>query len=332
MFKTASFFRIDPDFVVPPLDALELALQATRFVPCGPTQAESSGWVAPRGNKSISLVESVGGQIILKLCTERRPLPASAVKAAVEERIEKYKEETGQERVGAKIKKAFKEEVIIDLLPRAFTKRSSTLLWIDPVHHFLVVDTGSLSGADKIVTYLVEALNEVPGSRPGIGVKPVQTTLSAATAMAFWLSNKEAPHGFTVDRDCELKTPDDLKATVRYSRHTLEIDEVADHIAAGKVPTQLALTWNERVSFMLTETAQVKKLKLLDVVLDGVQEGGKDDDGFDTDAAILTGELSGLLPDLLDALGGELEPGGPDSAESASQSKASQAEVDTQPF
>ncbi len=309
MFKTASFFRIALDFVLPPLDAFEEALQAARFVPCGATQPESSGWIAPRGNKSIALVESVGGQIILKLCTERRPLPASAVKAAVEERIEKYKAETGQERVGAKIKKEFKEEVILDLLPRAFTKRSSTLLWIDPVHHFLVVDTGSLSGADKIVTYLIEALNEIPGERAGMGVKPVQTTLSAATAMAFWLSSREAPVGFTVDRDCELKTPDDLKATVRYSRHTLEIDEVAEHIAAGKVPTQLALTWNDRVSFVLSESAQVKKLKLLDVVLDGVQEGGKDDDGFDTDVAILTGELSGLLPDLLEALGGELTLG-----------------------
>jgi recombination associated protein RdgC len=255
------------------------------------------------------------------------------VKAAVEERIEKYKEETGQERVGAKIKKAFKEEVVLDLLPRAFTKRSSTLLWIDPVRHFLVVDTGSLSGADKIVTYLVEALSEVPGSHPGLGVKPVQTTLSAATAMAFWLSNKEAPQGFTVDRDCELKTPDDLKATVRYSRHTLEIDEVAEHIAAGKVPTQLALTWNDRASFMLTETAQVKKLKLLDVVLDGVQQGGKDDDGFDTDVAILTGELSGLLSDLIDALGGELSPGTAD-LESASTNTlaASTTQEDTQPF
>jgi len=124
--------------------------------------------------------------------------------------------------------------------------------------------------------------------------------------MSHWLSSREAPVGFTVDRDCELKTPDDQKSTVRYSRHTLEIDEVAQHIATGKVPTQLALTWNDRVSFVLTETAQVKKLKLLDVVLDGVQEGGKDDDGFDTDAAILTGELTAMLPDLIEALGGEI--------------------------
>ena len=310
MFKSASYFRIADDFILPPLEALEEALQATRFMPCGATQPESSGWVAPRGNKSIALVEVIDHQVILQLCTERRPLPASAVKAAVDECIEKYKQETGRERVSAKIKKEFKEEAIQSLLPRAFTKRSSTTLWIDPVNKFLVVDSGSLAGADKVISHLVEVLGDIAGSRPGLMARPVQTTMSAAAAMAHWLASREGPVGFTVDRDCELKMPDDQKAAVRYSRHTLEIDEVAEHIAAGKVPTQLAMTWNDRVSFVLTDTAQVKKIKLLDVVLDGVQEGGKDDDGFDTDAAIVTGELSALIPDLLEALGGELSSDG----------------------
>jgi len=256
------------------------------------------------------MVETVGTQVIVRLSVERRPLPASAVKAEVDERVEKYKQETGRERASAKIKKEFKEEAIQSLLPRAFTKRSSTTLWIDPENKFLVVDSGSLSGADKVVSHLIEALSEIPGSRPGLMAKPVQTTMAASAAMAHWLSSQEAPVGFTVDRDCELKMPDDQKSTVRYSRHVLEIAEVAEHIAAGKVPTQLAMTWNERVSFVLTDMAQVKKIKLLDVVLDGVQENGKDDDGFDTDAAIVTGELSALLPDLLEALGGELSPDG----------------------
>ncbi len=306
MFKAVSFFRIAKDFILPPLDALEEALQATRFTPCGATQAESSGWVPPRGNKSTVLAESVGPQLILRLCTERRPLPASAVKDAVEQRIEKYKQETGHERVGARIKKEFKEEAILDLLPRAFTKRSSTTLWVDPVNKFLVVDAGSLTGADKVVSQLLEALSTIPGSGAGLMARPVQTTVSAAIAMAHWLASREAPVGFTIDRDCELKMPDDQKSTVRYSRHTLEIDEVAEHIAAGKVPTQLAMTWNDRVSFVLTDMTQIRKLKLLDVVLDGVQDKGKDDDGFDADAAIVTGELSALIPDLLEALGGEL--------------------------
>ena len=306
MFKAASFFRIAHDFTLPPLDALEDALQASRFRPCGATQPESSGWVPPRGNKSTVLAEKVGGQLILRLCTERRPVPASAIKDAVEQRIEQYKQETGHERVGAKIKKEFKEEAMHSLLPRAFTKRSSTTLWIDPVNKFLVVDSGSLAGADKVVSQLIEVLSEIPGSVPGLMARPVQTTMSAATAMAHWLATREAPVGFTIDRDCELKMPDDQKSAVRYSRHTLEIDEVAEHIAGGKVPTQLAMTWHDRVSFVLTDAAQVRKLKLLDVVLDGVQDKGKDDDGFDADAAILTGELAALLPDLLEALGGEL--------------------------
>lgn len=305
MFKSASFFRIADDFVLPPLEALEQALEAARFLPCGATQAESSGWVAPRGNKSTALVENINRQIIVRLCTERRPVPASAIKAAVEERIEKYKQETGRERVGAKIKKEFKEEVLLDLMPRAFTKQSSTTLWLDPVNKFIVVDSGSLTGADKVVSFLVEALSSIGGAA-GLKAQPVQTSQSAAVSMAHWLSSREAPVGFTVDRDCELKMPDDEKSTVRYSRHTLEIDEVAEHIAAGKVPTQLAMTWNDRVSFVLSDAGQIKKLKLLDVVLDGIGDKGKDDDGFDTDAAILTGELSAMIPDILEALGGEL--------------------------
>lgn len=305
MFKNACYFRIADGFELPALPALEKALQKTRFIPCGPTQAESSGWVAPRGAKHSQLAELVGGQLILKLCTEKRAVPASAVKAAVEEKIERYKKETGQERVGARAKKEFKEEVLLDLLPRAFTKRVNTLLWLAPAQKLLVVDSGTLAGADRIVSALLAALLDIPGVGAALDLQLIQTELSPSAAMAHWLSTREAPFHFTIDRDCELKTPDDQKSSVRYARHTLEIDEVAQHIAAGKVPTQLAMTWNERVSFVLSDTGQVRRMKMLDVVMEGVDKPGKDEDGFDADAAILTGELAGLLPDLLDALGSE---------------------------
>ena len=306
MFKSACFFRIADNFELPDRDALERVLHKGRFVPCGPTQPESSGWVAPRGNKSKVLAEVVGGHLILRLCTEKRAVPASAVKAAVEERVERYKTETGNERVPAKVKKEFKEEVLLDLLPRAFSKRVTTLLWLDPKAKMLVVDAGSLAAADRIVSTLIAALLDVPGGGPALDLQMVHTQTSPAASMAHWLSTREAPWHFTVDRDCELKAPDEQKSSVRYARHTLDIDEVAQHIAAGKVPTQLALTWNERVSLMLTEAGQIRRLKMLDVVLKEAEDGkGKDDDNFDANAAILTGELSQLIPDLLEALGGE---------------------------
>jgi recombination associated protein RdgC len=122
--------------------------------------------------------------------------------------------------------------------------------------------------------------------------------------MAEWLATREAPPGFSIDRDCELKQPDSEKASVRYARHTLDIDELALHIRQGKLPTQLAMTWNGRVSFVLTEALTLKRIKLLDVVLEG-NAPAKDEDGFDADVAISTGELGRLIPDLLAALGGE---------------------------
>jgi recombination associated protein RdgC len=310
MFKSACFFRIADDFVLPDRDALERVLHKARFLPCGPTQPESSGWVPPRGNKSKTLAEVVGGQLILKLCTEKRAVPASAVKSAVDERVERYKAETGNERVPAKVKKDFKEEVLLDLLPRAFSKRVNTLLWLDPKRKMLVVDAGSLAAADRVVSSLLAALLEVPDAGPALDLQLVHTQTSPATSMAHWLSTREAPWRFTIDRDCELKAADEQKSSVRYARHTLDIDEVAQHIAAGKVPTQLAMTWNDRVSFMLTDAGQIRRLKMLDVVLKEAEDtAGKNDDNFDGNAAILTGELSELIPDLLEALGGELQPG-----------------------
>jgi recombination associated protein RdgC len=106
-----------------------------------------------------------------------------------------------------------------------------------------------------------------------------------------------------VDRECELKAADESKAVVRYVRHALDTDEVKQHVEGGKLPSRLAMTWAGRVSFTLTEGMQLKKLAFLDVVFEGA---GNEDEGFDADVAIATAELRKLLPDLLEALGGEV--------------------------
>ena len=186
-----------------------------------------------------------------------------------------------------------------ELLPRAFAKRSHTLVWLDAKAGLVWVDAASVKKADALITRLVDLLGG------GMRLALLQTQTSPATAMAEWLATREAPAGFSIDRDCELKQPDSEKATVRYARHTLDIDELAAHIQQGKLPTQLAMTWNGRVSFVLTEALTLKKIKLLDVVLEGTPEP-QGDDGFDADVALSTGELRLLIPDLLAALGGEL--------------------------
>jgi recombination associated protein RdgC len=298
MFKNALIYRMGP-WTPPSTPEIEERLSRLRFAECGATQTESAGWVEPRGEKHGLLIENIGGHLILRLCTERKGVPSSVVKGELELQLEKIEAETGRKPKGKRAKE-LKEEIVHSLLPRAFPKRSSTLVWIDLDARLVIVNAGSLKSADRVATMLVELLGG------GISLTLLQSELSPATAMAEWLRTREAPRAFTVDRECELKQPDSEKAVVRYTRHTLDIDEVGEHIQQGKLPTQLAMTWNSRVSFVLTETMALKKIKLLDVVLEGQPSGSKDDSGFDTDVAITTGELRQLIPDLIEALGGEL--------------------------
>lgn len=138
----------------------------------------------------------------------------------------------------------------------------------------------------------------------GFAVLQLNTQTSATAAMSEWLSSQEPPPGFSVDRECELKAVDASKSVVKYAHHALDIEEVKQHIAEGKLPTKLAMTWDERVSFMLTESLQIRKISFLDGVFEGTSQ--EKEDGFDADAAIATGEIGRLLPDLIEALGGEI--------------------------
>jgi len=300
MFKNALIYRIE-HWDPPALVEIENRLAAAPFVECRPTQPESAGWVAPRGDPHAALAESLGGQLVLRLCTESRAVPAAVVKTQLQARLDAAEKETGRRPKG-KLAKELKEAVVHSLLPRAFPKRADALVWLDPVSRIVWVGVGSTKRADAVVTRLIEALGG------GLRLSLLQTELSPAVAMTQWLSEKEAPAGFSIDRDCELKQPDSEKATVRYARHTLDIDEIGEHIRQGKLPTQLAMTWAGRVSFVLTEALTLKKIELLDVVLEGAgvdaANAGRDDSGFDADIAIATGELRQMLPALIEALGG----------------------------
>jgi recombination associated protein RdgC len=301
VFKNVMMYRVVSAWEQT-LAKLEAALEESRFIECGASQEKSVGWVAPRGEDHGPLVEVVAGQWILKLMVEVKVLPGTVVKRKAEEQLQHIEATTGR-KPGKKETREIREDARLSLLPLAFTKQSTVLVWIDPQAQTLVLDAGSQSRADVVMTCLIKAID-------GLAVQLINTQMSPASAMSIWLSTKEAPQSFSVDRECELKAADESKAVVRYTRHALDTDEVTQHIAAGKVPTRLALTWNDHVSFVLTEALQLKKVAMLDVVFEGVGAAGDGkDDGFDTDVVIATGELRKLIPDLLEALGGEVIPG-----------------------
>lgn len=297
MFKSIQFFRIIQGWAGDH-QKVEEAVGGTRFVECGASQERSTGWVEPRGEKHGPLVEAIGGHWLLKIMTESKILPASVVKEVLIERLEGIESSTGR-KPGKKETKEIREDVHRELLAKAFTKKSASFVWIDQKAGLLIIEAGSKAKSDEIISLLVKSLE-------GFGVTHVNTQMSPATCMSNWLLSQEAPVNFSADRDCVLKAGDESKSTVKYAKHALDIEEIRAHIAQGKIPTQLAMTWNSRLSFILSDAGTVKKIEFLDVVLD---EGNSNESGFDADAAIVTGEISALIPDLIQALGGEMVEG-----------------------
>ena len=302
MFKNVTIYRIAPGWDAT-LETMEAALDAARFVPCGASQDKSVGWAEPRGEEHGPLVESVAGQRILKLVIETKAVPGSVVKEKAQEAADHIEATTGR-KPGKKETKELREDALQALLPQAFPRRGSVWVWFDLANGLLITDAGSQGKNDEVVTALVRAFD-------GLAVTLLQTAMTPQTAMTQWLATTDPendwPAGFNVERECELKSADEEKSAVKFTRHHLLTDEVRKHLAEGKLPTRLALSWEGRIGFTLTESMQLKKLAFLEGVFD--DRPNDDEAGFDTDVMLATGELTQLIPALIEALGGEIEPG-----------------------
>lgn len=294
-FKNLQVFRLTTSWDILPSD-LHQQLSRVPFTECCSNEFQTQGWDAPR--ESGKLVHSVNGNFLLKLSKEKKLLPSSVINQVTKARALEIEEEQGFA-PGRKAFKDLKERITEELLPRAFAVKSSTSVWIDPVNRWLVIDASSPSTADDVIKLLLKCCDKLP-------LEGLRTAISPQSAMTSWLAGNEAPKGFTIDQDTELKSSTEDKATVRYVRYTLEPDDTLKHITAGKQCTKLALTWDDKVSFVLTDTLAIKRIKPLDVLEEGKVIASNQDERFDADFVLMTGELAKMLDDLVFSLNGEL--------------------------
>ena len=279
------------------IETIEAAMKEREYAPCAASQDRSVGWIPPRGEANGALLEAVAGQWIAKLMIETKAVPASVVRRKLDERCAEIEKTTGR-KPGKKERKELKEDVLTALMPMAFPKMSAIDVWIDPVRNVIVLNTPSQSKADDVATQLVRAID-------GLALSRFNTAMEPSLAMASWLTDGEAPGEFELGRDAELASTDESKAKVQYTNHPLDIEEVVEHIEKGMRPTKLGLTWDDRVSFVLTEGMTLRSMTFLGGTLDTQAANDSAADNFDADVTISTGETANLIAALVSVLGGE---------------------------
>ncbi len=299
-FKNMMVYRLSREIPLS-ADEMEKQLSACSFTPCGSQDQLKTGWVPPLNNQTDSLVHASNGQMLLCARKEEKILPAPVIKQALEAKISRMEAEH-QRKLKKTEKDSLKEEVIHSLLPRAFSRYSQTWLWIDTQHQLIMVDSASAKKSEDLLALLRKSLGSLP-------VVPLALETPAELTLTEWVRSGSLPAGFTLMDEAELKSTLEEGGVIRCKKQELVSDEIAHHIEAGKRVTKLALDWQERLQFIVSEDGTVKRLKFSDTLREQNDDIDREDQAlrFDADFVLMTGELAAFTEALVDALGGEVK-------------------------
>ncbi|WP_288352868.1 recombination-associated protein RdgC [uncultured Marinobacter sp.] len=298
-FRNARVFRFTKPFEIT-AEALEEKLQEDAFKPCGPQETSRQGWVSPMGKHSDLLVHSAGGYHLIALRKEEKLLPASVIKELVDEKAEMIEAEQHR-KVRRKEKDELKEEVTLEMLPRAFSKNRRCYAYLAPADGVLVVDAGSSKQAEDLASTLRKSLGSLP-------VRPPAVEQAPAFTFTGWLNESiDLPASIELGNECELKDTSEDGGVVRCKGLDLQGDEIRSHLDAGMQVTKLSVTWDDSLSFVLDEELGIRRLKFGDTLQEKLDDVDADDAAarFDAAFSLMTLELARLIPGLLEALGGE---------------------------
>lgn len=294
-FRNLTFFRF-PTTLAKNLDELDARLEDCRLKPVGPSELMSRGFIPPMGREAEAMSHRVGDALWITLGGEDRLLPAAVVNDQLARKLEEIEHKEGR-RPGGRARKRLKEDIVMELLPRAFVRPVRCSATLDLEHGFIAVDTSSRKTAENLVSELRHAL----GSFPAL---PLNAETSVRALMTGWLAGEPLPGGLALGDECELKDPVDGGAVVRCSRHELQADEIRRHLEAGKQATRVALVLDDHVGFVLGEDLVLRKLKFLDGAVDQLE--GTETEGLhaelDARYALMAGELKRLFAILDGAL------------------------------
>ncbi len=292
-FRNLTFFRFPASLNIEDLDA---GLVDCALKPVGAMELSSRGFVSPFGRNEEALSHRIGDALWLAAGSEDKILPGSVVNDLLQKKLAEIEEKEGR-RLGGRARKRLKEDLVHELLPRAFVKPGRTDAMLDLTHGFIAVDTSSRKSAEAVVSDVRQAL----GSFPAL---PLNAEVAPRSILTGWIVGDPLPDGLSLGDECELRDPVDHGAVIKCQHQELQSDEIAKHLEAGKQVTRLALTLDDHVSFVLGEDLVIRKLKFLDGAVDQLESSDRDDFRAELDArfALFSAEVRRLFLTLEPAL------------------------------
>ena len=186
----------------PAADELEAKLTLKPFKHCAAMAAQSAGWVAPLGRYGSMMTHQIAGYTMLCLKTQTKVLPAACVREKLQTRIDEI-EAKEDRKIRGKEKTDLKDEVVFDMLPRAFPKSALLYGYIDHAQGLLIINTNSKPRAEEFTVQLRDALGTLPAH-------PLTTEINPSNVMTEWVRMGKAADKFTLGEACSMQSMEEL--------------------------------------------------------------------------------------------------------------------------
>ena len=214
----------------------------------GALGSKLNGWCPIIGDRFALYPEGVNA-VFFCMMTKEKILPTSVIDDAVQEEVFEI-EKTGVTLSKSQIK-LIKSDVIDRLLAIALIRRTKVNCFMTT--EYLFVDSSSPSKADEVISLILKTFPEMTLSPFDLPLLPEKLTQWGKDAQL-------VPDCFLRCGAYVIKSPDGEKQVRMKGFHDGETLGAEDFVREGEIVTEMSLSWEGRVTFMLTSNAVLKQV------------------------------------------------------------------------
>ncbi|MBI0114073.1 MULTISPECIES: recombination-associated protein RdgC [unclassified Gilliamella] len=291
-FKNAIIYQLNNDNLLDK-QTIEQALKSASFSPCGNLDTTKMGWVSPYNDNNLdNFIIDMQGHLLLRIKKETKILPAPVIKQALIDKIDKQ-EKALSRKLSKNEKATLKDEVMIDLMPRAFSKYNHYWLWIDTENKRIIIDCSSFKLAEDILAILRKELGS-------LALIPLSIDKPLEKIMTTWVKEKLNFPPFILGDEAELKDPLEGNGIINCKNQDITSDEMLVHLDSGKWVTKLKIIDERGINFIINPDFTLKKVKFDSIIMDENEDIGSDefDKRLEADFYIMANTLSNSINDL----------------------------------
>lgn len=298
LFKQIQLFKLTSPMQSSP-NALAEKLLPFEFKPCLPSMPSSFGWVSPIDEEGAPLTRGLNGCIMITLQIEEKIMPASVVALALKDKVKQIELSDGR-RIRRKEKLTLKDDVVMTLLPRAFSKFTRINAYIDTRNGWLILNSTSASRTETFISMLKKAI--------GDGIEAIEVA-KPSSIITHWLKSQDYPKEFSIEKSCTLQDPNQQNRVIRCQQQDLFAGSIQDLVKDGCEAIQIGLCWQDRLSFVMANDFSIRSMHVTDDDTAEIKdELETKQQKFDADFIMMTEMFTGLFTDLLNVFAAKNQP------------------------